>query len=86
MEAELRLSWREDGGLRIYSPTHPGMVLSHSRPDLVILDVLPVLAVLGFTPPRDTDRNPKGEKPKALSAKHESRGRRHRPTRAPQST
>jgi hypothetical protein len=25
------------------------------------------------------DRNPKGEKPQALSAKHESAGRRHRP-------
>ena len=28
----------------------------------------------------DRDRNPEGEKPEALSAEHESPGRRHRPT------
>lgn len=49
--AVLELSWRPDGGLRICSPSHPGMVLSHASPDKVMLDVLPVLAVLGFTPP-----------------------------------
>lgn len=48
-EAVLHLSWRPDGGLRVHSPTHPGLVLSHSRPDLVMLDVLPVLAEMGFT-------------------------------------
>lgn len=47
-EAILHLSWRPDGGLRIHSPTHPGLILSHSRPDLVMLDVLPVLAAMGF--------------------------------------
>jgi hypothetical protein len=50
-EAALCLSWRPDGGLRVYSPSHPGLLLSHSRPDMVMLDVLPVLAVMGFSPP-----------------------------------
>lgn len=56
--AILELSWRPDGGLRIHSPSHPGMVLSHSRPDKVMLDVLPVLAELGFKPPPKPDGHP----------------------------
>jgi hypothetical protein len=32
---------------------------------------------------RDSDRNPEGEKPQALSAEHESAGRRHRPETMP---
>jgi hypothetical protein len=62
--ATLELSWREDGGLRVHSPTHPGLVLSHSHPDKVMLDVLPVLAEMNFTPPklstlRDRDAAPR---------------------------
>lgn len=49
-KATLELSWREDGGLRVHSPTHPGLILSHARPDLVMLDVLPALAEMGFAP------------------------------------
>lgn len=52
--AVLEMHWRPDGGLRVRSPTHPGLVLSHSDPDKVMLDVLPVLAEMGFAPPSGT--------------------------------
>jgi hypothetical protein len=68
IEAVLRLSWRRDGGLRISSPSHPGMVLSHSRADWVMLDVLPVLAELGFTPPASVDTHPQGGDPAQTGA------------------
>ncbi len=34
---------------------------------------------------RDSDGSPEGEKPQALSAKHDSAGRRHRPRPLPKS-
>lgn len=40
------LERRPDGGLRVWSPTVPGLILSGPDPDKVIGDILPVLAVL----------------------------------------
>lgn len=42
----LVLEWREDGGLRVYSPDVRGLVLSHNDPAKVMADVIPVLDVL----------------------------------------
>lgn len=47
-EVVLRLSWRDDGGLTVASPTFPNLYLSHSQADLVMQDVLPALEVMGF--------------------------------------
>lgn len=35
----LNLEKREDGGLRVYSDELPGLILSHSDPGLVLIDV-----------------------------------------------
>jgi len=46
MKLELIFGRREDGGLRVWSPTLRGFVLSHSNPFLVLLDIKPVMEVL----------------------------------------
>lgn len=40
------LERRPDGGLRVWSPSVPGLILSGPEPDKVMLDILPALAVL----------------------------------------
>lgn len=42
----LNLEFREDGGLRVTCLEVPGLLLSHSDPDLVMADVLPALKVM----------------------------------------
>lgn len=43
---EITLLPREDGGLRICSTSHPGLILSGSDPDQVIAQVWPALKAL----------------------------------------
>jgi hypothetical protein len=43
---EITLLPRDDGGLRIYSTTHPGLILSGPDPAKVLSDVWPALTVL----------------------------------------
>lgn len=43
---ELTLLPREDGGLRLYSTSHPGLVLSGPRPEEVLACVWPALLAL----------------------------------------
>jgi hypothetical protein len=44
----LRLERRDDGGLRVLCDEVPGLVLSHSNPELVMADILPALRVMGW--------------------------------------
>ncbi|AOF96161.1 hypothetical protein [Sphingobium sp. RAC03] len=43
---EVKFTHREDGGLRAYSDSLPGFVISNEDPDLVIAEVGPVLEVI----------------------------------------
>lgn len=43
----LNLAMRPDGGLRVTCNEVPGLLLSHSEPDLVMTDVLPALRGMG---------------------------------------
>jgi hypothetical protein len=42
---EIVLECRGDGGLRVWSPDIPGMVLSHSDPELLGADIIPTLRI-----------------------------------------
>ena len=43
---EVKFEHREDGGLRAYSDSVPGFVVSHADPALVIAEVPPILEVI----------------------------------------
>lgn len=43
---QISLLRRDDGGLRIFSPTHPGLVLSGTEPEKVLACVWPALLAL----------------------------------------
>lgn len=46
--ATITLARRFDGGLRVYSDELPGLILSGSRPDAVMTDVLPAIEALAW--------------------------------------
>ena len=42
----LKLEWRDDGGLRVWSDDVPGLVLSNADPRRVIADIAPALETI----------------------------------------
>jgi hypothetical protein len=46
IEITIKLQSRPDYGLRVYSDDVPGLILSHSDPDLLMADVLKAIRVL----------------------------------------
>lgn len=46
MSITIKLIPREDGGLRVCSDDVPGLILSHSDPELVMADLGPAIADL----------------------------------------
>jgi hypothetical protein len=42
----IKIGFRPDGGLRVYSDDLPGLILSHSDADAVMRDILPAVRAL----------------------------------------
>ena len=43
---QIVLECRGDGGLRVWSPDIPGLILSHGDPELLGADIVPLLRIL----------------------------------------